>query len=151
MQPTPAHLNQVLTLARSLSTATDWATIATLTTGLDPETKAITWGTLTPADRNRILALKAAQTPQFNTAQCVSDLRQCQLYGAVEAVLEPLTARQRFEVMARCDDRLTARIEVLRSNWDEFPIFHYPKDCGISPLRYWVRLNEQQALKGRSQ
>jgi hypothetical protein len=151
MQSTAPTLTQVLTLARNLSTATDWATIEALTTSLDADIKAVTWGALTQVDRDRILALKAAQTPPFSTAQCVSDLRQCQLYGAVEAVLEPLTARQRFEVMARCDDRLTARIEVLRSNWDEFPVFDYPEDCGISPLRYWVRLNEQQALKGRSQ
>jgi hypothetical protein len=144
MQSTAPTLTQVLTLARNLSTATDWATIEALTTSLDADIKAVTWGALTQVDRDRILALKAAQTPQFNTAQCISDLRMCQLYGAVEAVLEPLTAQQRLDVMAGCDGRLTARIEVLRSNWDEFPAFDYPEGCDLSPFRFWVKMNTPQ-------
>jgi hypothetical protein len=151
MTPTPAQLNQVLTLTRSLSTATDWPTIEALTTSLDADIKAIAWGALTQVDRDRILSLKAAQAPIFDPAQCVQALWGCPLYFYVQDVLEPLTAEQRAEVIALCDPKLTRYIETLQSNWDEFPAFDYPEGCDLSPFRFWVRLNEQQALKGRSQ
>jgi hypothetical protein len=149
MQSTAPTLTQVLTLARNLSTATDWATIKDLTNDLDPDIKTIAWGALTQVDRDRILALKPP-APGFDPAQCVQVLRGCPLYFYVQDVLDPLTEAQRSEVMALCDPKLTRYIETLRSNWDEFPAFDYPEGCELSPFRYWVRLNERRTVKGRS-
>ncbi len=150
MQATSPTLTQVLTLARSLSTATDWVTIEALTTGLDADIKAIVWGALTQVDRDRIRGLKTTQAPEFDAAQCVAKLRQCPLYFYVEDILAPLSSSQRREVLALCDGRLRGWIEQLRSNWDEFPAFDYPEGCELSPLQYWVRSNEYLAAKGRS-